>query len=302
MGSPEWLNKAIDLYVNQKLTFKEIGHIVSASRKTVAKYINAAGYQSNPKFVRHINPNKLRKYDYSYCDHVFDKIDTEEKAYWLGFLYADGNVSRFNTTIELALEENDKEHIEKFRSFVHLENKPLSKKQRILNGQKYYSYRFSFNSANVKQSLINLGCKPQKTFDLSFPNNTQVPENLLHHFIRGYIDGDGCIYVSNKKISVEVLGTENFLLGYKQWVGLGQSKIYTFNHSDIYRVVNSNQQALNILKRIYKDATLYLERKHIKYINYLAVRQKDCKDLSEHKRAKSVEAKCDAYANTEVTE
>lgn len=279
MSCPEWLNQAIDLYQNQHMTFTDIGKQLHVGRKTVGKYLNKAGYQSNPKYARHINPEKLRKYDYSIADSIFDKIDTEEKAYWLGFLYADGYVSEFNNTIELALEELDINHLMAYRSFLGLEDKPLNKKVKIVNSKEFYSYRFSFNSVKAKQALMRLGCTPQKTFSLTFPNEDQIPDYLIHHFIRGYIDGDGCIYTNKSKISIEVLGTEAFLTGYKQWINLGNSKIYHFKHSNIKRVVNSYRQALNILERIYNNATIYLERKHKKYLDYLAVRQEDCEKL-----------------------
>lgn len=279
MKQPEWLNTAIDLYTNQHKSFKDIGIILNVGRKTVGKYLNKAGYKSNPKYSRKIDPNIFRKYDYSICDHVFDKIDNEEKAYWLGFLYADGYVSELNSTIELSLEEKDLSHLEKFRSFLGLENKPFNKKEKNINGQIFYSYRLGFNSNEVKNALIKLGCKPNKTFILEFPTNKQVPQNLIHHFIRGYIDGDGCIYVSNNRISVEVLGTEKFLLGYKKWVNLGTSRIYNFNHSNIKRVVNSNKQALDILDRIYQNASIYLQRKYDKYINFRRLRPTSQEDL-----------------------
>lgn len=279
MEYPEWLNQAVDLYENQHMTFAAIGKQLHVGRKTVGKYLNKIGYKSNPKYVRKVNPEKLRKYDYSIADSIFNQIDTEEKAYWLGFLYADGYVSEFNNTIELSLEESDVNHLIAYRNFLGLNDKPFNKKIKTINNQEFYSYRFSFNSRKAKQALIRLGCTPQKTFSLTFPKKDQVPEYLIHHFIRGYIDGDGCIYVNKNKISIEVLGTEEFLTGYKQWIGLGNSKIYHFNHSDIKRVINSNRQALDILRRIYNDATIYLERKHNKYLNYLAVRQEDCEKL-----------------------
>ena len=53
----------------------------------------------------------------------FEKIDTEEKAYWLGFLYADGSVGSKDDRIELGLAEKDFHHIEKFRDFIGINNK-----------------------------------------------------------------------------------------------------------------------------------------------------------------------------------
>ena len=263
---PEWLEKAITLYNDKKLTYKQIGEIVGANRKTVSYYLRQNGVISNPLMVRKVDPRKLRKYDYSTCEKCFESIDTEEKAYWLGFLYADGCVSAAKNTIELSLKEEDKEHLVKFRNFLGLDKKPFSRKEKNINGLTKISYKFAFDSEKVKNDLITHGCSPHKTFDITFPKF--LNEELKPHFIRGYIDGDGCIYVKNKKISLEILGTEEFLKGYKEWANEGNSKIYSINHSDIKRVINSNKQALNILKRIYDNATIFLERKYKKYIDF----------------------------------
>ena len=272
MSEPQWLNQAINLYTKEHYTYKQIGEIFNISRKTVSYYLRQNGVISNPKYVRHIDPKKLRKYDYSYCENLFETIDTEEKAYWLGFLYADGYIGKDKNTIELALQENDKEHLEKYRQFLHLNNKPFDYKvKHFNNATDKYSYRFSICSAKIKHDLIVLGCCPNKTYILKFPTTEQVPKNLIHHFIRGYIDGDGCIYTSLHKISLEILGTVNFLQGYQEWVNLGNSRIYKFNNANVYRVINSGAYALNILKRIYDKATIFLERKRQKYLDYIAV-------------------------------
>lgn len=271
MSEPQWLNEAIILYTQKKYTYKQIGEIFHVSRKTVSYYLRQNGVISNQKYVRNIDPKKLRKYDYSYCENIFETIDTEEKAYWLGFLYADGNIEKDKNVIELALQESDIEHLKKYRNFLHLNNKPFDYKVRRFETTNKYSYRFSVCSANIKNDLIKLGCFPSKTYTLKFPTNEQVPNHLIHHFIRGYIDGDGCIYTSSNKISLEVLGTMSFLEGYKQWVNLGVSKIYKFNHANVYRVINSGKYALNILHRLYSEATIFLERKYKKYLDYIAV-------------------------------
>ena len=92
----------------------------------------------------------------------FEKIDTEEKAYWLGFLYADGSVGSKEDKIELGLAEKDLKHIEKFKTFMNINNK-------ISYREKTKSYRMSFRSAQCKQDLINKGCVPKKIIDFKFP-------------------------------------------------------------------------------------------------------------------------------------
>ena len=137
----------------------------------------------------------------------FEKIDTEEKAYWLGFLYADGCVGSKEDKIELGLAEKDLKHIEKFRDFMGINNKISYRKDTK-------SYRISFRSQKCKLDLINKGCVPKKSLILTFPNEEQVPSNLLRHFIRGYFDGDGWFSNTSNCFQVGLIGTESFINGF----------------------------------------------------------------------------------------
>lgn len=137
----------------------------------------------------------------------FETIDTEEKAYWLGFLYADGTISSKENKIELGLAEKDLTHIQKFRTFIGISNK-------ICYRESSKSYRFSFRSYKCKQDLINKGCVPNKSLILTFPSASQVPIALLKHFIRGYFDGDGWFTNTKKCFQVGMIGTEDFINGF----------------------------------------------------------------------------------------
>ena len=111
----------------------------------------------------------------------FETIDTEEKAYWLGFLYADGSVGSKDDRVELGLAEKDFHHIEKFRDFIGINNK-------ISYREKTKSYRYSFKSQNCKQDLIKQGCVPKKSLILKYPTYEQVPRELSSHLILFLID------------------------------------------------------------------------------------------------------------------
>ena len=137
----------------------------------------------------------------------FEIIDTEEKAYWLGFLYADGCVGSKEDKVELGLAEKDLKHIEKFRDFMNITNK-------ISYREKTKSYRMSFRSAKCKQDLIDKGCIPKKSLILDFPNENQVPKHLIRHFIRGYFDGDGWFTNTESCFQIGIIGTENFINGF----------------------------------------------------------------------------------------
>ena len=261
---PNWINTAEKLYKEENLPYYKIAEIVGANRKTVSYYLRLKGYKSNPKYVREIDPEKLCKYKNKNRD-IFEKIDNEEKAYWLGLLYADGNVSDSRNSIELSLKEEDYNHIVKFKNFLGAENK-IRKKIKNMNGKQYIAYGIGISDAKIKNDLINLGCCPRKTKIITFPTKNQVPDEFIRHFVRGYFDGDGCIsHGSTSKVTAEILGTEEFLTGYSNWTGLHKNKINSFKHSNIRRVIYSGPYAMIILNKMYKNSSIYLDRKYELY-------------------------------------
>jgi intein-encoded DNA endonuclease-like protein len=139
---------------------------------------------------------------------IFSVIDTEEKAYWLGFLYADGNISSSSNRISIALKESDRSHLEKFKKFIDGNINILYKKS-------VNACVISFRCKEMKKDLVSLGCVPNKTWIInSIPN---IKDELKIHFIRGFFDGDGCITYGNKKkdgkycISINIVSNKNML-------------------------------------------------------------------------------------------
>lgn len=131
---------------------------------------------------------------YYYNEDYFKKIDTAEKAYWLGFLYADGCITRFyrneklkSMSLELTLQDEDCNHLIKFKNALE-SNVPIQHK---IIGNKYKSDRIVINCTSMCRDLIKLGCTPVKSLTLEFPNNDILPDKYLRDFIRGYFDGDG---------------------------------------------------------------------------------------------------------------
>ena len=196
----------------------------------------------------------------------FEKIDTEEKAYWLGFLYADGSVGSKEDKIELGLAEKDLKHIEKFKTFMNINNK-------ISYREKTKSYRMSFRSAQCKQDLINKGCVPKKSLILNFPNENQVPKYLIRHFIRGYFDGAGWFTNTEKCFQVGIIGTENFINGFLDSIENidKKNKIFDVHREDGAKryVFGAYNDVLNFLNWIYKDSNIYLDRKYASYLDFI---------------------------------
>ena len=174
------LNTALDFYKDNNITVKNCSIKFNIDRHILSNYFKSKGIKINPNGKQNINSN------------IFNTIDTEEKAYWLGFLYADGNVLD-NNTISLELSTVDKEHLIKFNSFLNKSLDIREDKNRV---------RCIFKDTTIKNSLVNLGCIPRKSLVLRFPKDKQVPKRLKRHFVRGYIDGDGSIYKSNNNIYI----------------------------------------------------------------------------------------------------
>lgn len=200
-----------------------------------------------------IRPNRQKRYN----EHYFDVIDTEEKAYWLGFIYADGH----NGTkgLEVTINEKDKSHLEKlsqaFESNLKLSYRP---KQR--------AYRFCINNSHLKNRLNELGVTRNKTFNISFPSF--LPKELQRHFIRGYFDGDGCIVQVEGKtrqiIRAELIGTENFLTELMKVVGIECQLLRNkrWKEGTPTRYFSAcGEQGIKFLKFMYEDCSIALDRK-----------------------------------------
>lgn len=239
-------------------------------------------YQKSRPFIvqllryKNIDTNHKVKKEYHFNEQFFSKIDTEEKAYFLGFLYADGNVaSQANHySIEIVLKEEDKHILEQFSEALNLDKKPKLKKVK-LNGKIFNSYRLQFSSKKMHSDLIKLGCFPKKSLKLKFPTEEQVPNYLINHFMRGYFDGDGNIYISEdkKKFRFSILGTKNFTSEYqKKIMSLcnleSKTKIYKTGKIYVLQYSGKNQVS-KIYNVLYQNQNIYLERKHKKFIAVL---------------------------------
>lgn len=168
-------------------------------RQTLSKYLIKEDYKI-------VNYQNLVKVD----ETLFDEIDTEEKAYWLGFIFADGNISATDFRVTLNLSIKDESHLLKFKEFLKY------------TGNISYTHgehpgcRIFFRSKHMWNSLNNLGCTPAKSLTLNFPEQSVFKyPYLIKHFIRGYCDGDGFLgcYLRNDKHFCEIgfVGTESFL-------------------------------------------------------------------------------------------
>ena len=223
--------------------------------------------------------------DYNY----FDNIDTEEKAYWLGFFFADGCIAtpsrkRKDGTIkngiyriELSLSNTDYNHMEKYNKALGIE-KPIPVTKTNFKTDRCRSY---FNNKHMWEILNSYGCTPCKSLTLKFPD-IKIFKNkyLIKHFIRGYVDGDGCLSYSDKdkkRPLLNILGTEHFLINLQHWLPLQfENKIHKKDdkNCNIFTLSFNCSTAFYITNYLYKNNNINLERKNDKYLEYCRLYEK----------------------------
>jgi intein-encoded DNA endonuclease-like protein len=214
-----------------------------------------------------------KKGDVSFRKHSFDydffkKVDTEEKAYWLGFIYADGNIKSDNYTFVLTIKVDDILHLEELKKVIK-----YSGEIKIEDNDKYKRCSLVINSQHLCADFLKLGVTPRKTFTIKFPTEEQVPNELMSHFLRGYFDGDG--YVEKNGKEIEIIGTTEFLFGFTQKI-YENTELSCSYIGDKNKFTNGIQSLMyygakrcsKIYDYLYKDATVYLDRKEKRFKHF----------------------------------
>ena len=215
-----------------------------------------------------------RQTTYEVDENFFVDIDTEEKAYILGFICADGHIDDSNYRIAITLQDEDYSLLEKIKEAMHSTH-PI--KRGIVKSNPYlrsdrttlYQCNLNINGKNLITPLINMGITGKKTYDLDSSITKFIPEDLMRHFLRGFFDGDGSVswgkhYSSGNKYLIQVAGNEEFLLGTFQKYFSSNCKLYKYKTSRqcfAWKIADK-RKVLEFLNYIYKDAKIYLERKY----------------------------------------
>ena len=203
------------------------------------------------------------KYNYNWD---FFKQKSEELYYFLGFVAADGYLTE--NEIEIGINEKDACILEKFRDLI-VPNKPLYYKESTHS----YTLKISCKSLMVYFKDFYGMVSNKKHEEISFP---EIPKEYLRHFIRGYVDGDGCIdttkgyrgeniYIGKR---LRILGNYNFLYSLnektKEFYPHKTNAINQKSKENVYVITYNFKTATNILHWLYDDCNICLPRKQAK--------------------------------------
>ncbi len=249
----------IELY-KSGMIINDIANEFSIGEKRVSEILKRHSVQILPSYERQ------RKY--SLNERYFDNIDTQDKAYLLGLLYADGCNS--NGHVSIRLQERDKDILSKMNIALD-SNRPLrfiDYSSRVNNCQNQYS--LDIVNQYMSNQLSLLGMVPNKSLILKFPE--WLNEELHPHFIRGYFDGDGYVSKNCKNAKLSIVGTNYFCEKVKnivyQDIGINAC-IYLCHKNECTTTrtlqISGHNQIKKFLDYIYNNANLYLDRKYNVY-------------------------------------
>lgn len=182
------------------------------------------------------------------------KIDSHAKYYWLGVLATDGNVAKKEARIRLELKNDDIDLLKNLANFCET-NIPLHTR---INNSKCECSCLDINSSELKKYLAEYNIVPDKTKTFIMPLG-KIPDKYLWDFIRGMMDGDGCItYIKSHVynpygISFVSANLECVKQMKKIWELPEEHKISINNGA--YILQKSGKGCLSILEKMYMNST-----------------------------------------------
>ena len=258
----EKYDEIINLY-QSGMSLEKIGLKYDASRHAIKTVLNKMGVQTRD------NSHKGRKYTIN--ENYFDEINTPNKAYILGLLYSDGCNNRKTNHVNIELQERDKEILDKIKEELKTDKSLYFSELNKKSDKWQNTYRLNICNKHISETLEEKGVVPRKSLILEFPE--WLPDKLLPHFLRGYMDGDGHIQCFESR-HASFASTESFCLSVQEKlkdIGI-ESRIYnTQNKENSTRIlyICKISNIIKFLDYIYKDAELYIQRKYETYQTFL---------------------------------
>jgi hypothetical protein len=242
-----------DNLLREKFPFLLNEEIMSLFNRPFWSIVSRASFLKIKKIKRKSNRTFQLNVNY------FNKIDSKEKAYWYGFLWADGSVYKNN--FELCLQARDKHVIEKFK-------KDIESTHSIKKHYKYNTYRFLFASKEFCNKLNLLNITERKSYSSLLP---KIEDKYFANFLMGLFDGDGCFC----EPTFQIVCNPTFA----SWLQEKIFKLFNINtrtyktDSFAVRVVIFKQKDVNkIMNIMYSNNEFFLERKLHKYLKSKAAK------------------------------
>ena len=266
----KYKNEIINEYINNKKSANVICKQYNCDSSSIIRHLREWGIP-----IRNSASNRYNNL-YNVNIHYFDNIDTEHKAYWLGYIFADGHISKKmhlmfgcqKVDIDI-LEQVKKDFDCTYPIRINKDNNP------ILN----------ICSKHMCETLLSMGFTHKKSYEVDFQKIvTYIPEHLLHHFVRGMFDGDGSIryynydYVKGYQYHFGYTGLKEVCEFVAKFLRL-TTKLARERNTNTYTLKTTNAPMIKYIYGVlYKDATIYCKRKYDIFQEILMLIKKEKKD------------------------
>jgi len=261
--------KGDDIMV-KKLTDEQVKevcrrYIDGESSPRLGKEFNVSGHSIRSLLERRGIPRRSQReaqLKHSLDETVFDTI-TEESAYWVGFLIADGTIldRPGSPEIVLALSAKDKDHLERFRSFLRSSHAIAISKRKVKSGE-YLVARFSVRAPRLAKALAAFGVVPRKSLKAKV-----IGLEHNRHFWRGVVDGDGSLthHLNSRKncSRLHLVGSQPLLQQFVDFLQpyMPDKDIAVKPHKTVYEVNLYGLSAIQAMNLLYQSCSIALERK-----------------------------------------
>ena len=239
---------------------QKIAEFYKVSRTVIKRILNTEGKNLT---IRE------RTSKYKYNQDVFEVIDTPEKAYWLGFLAADGcNYQReHNASIIINIHEKDIAHLIEFQKFCGTDAEIQSYISNVGYSNNTPMCKIVLNSKKISKDLADKGIVSNKSLILQPP---LISEEFYKPFILGYFDGDGNISKTSQynNYSISIQGTQEILEWIKQtlnWDAKLEKRNSESENNSYYIRCGGTNKPYQILTQLYNSCNIHLERKYNLY-------------------------------------
>ena len=245
--SPEDEANAVKMY-QDGIPTQSITQQIGCCSERVYTWLRAHNLQVRPKHTLYILDS-----------NYFEKIDNPDKAYWVGFLLADGCICRTAWAPHLSLEiqKRDKNHLLKFQTCLAATH-PI---QTCARG----TVRIRIYNQKICDDLIRIGVTPRKTHTA---RPAKIHAQFRRDYFRGLVDGDGCITGSanpRRCYRIVLCGTKAIVTDFSNWLGYSGKYVYFRERSNCYCFEKQGHAVPDILHKLYHDAHIYLDRKYNLY-------------------------------------
>lgn len=271
-------------YTVLKRGVNAIGRDLDVAGLTIQKHLKKMGVK-----IRNPQEAKRECRAYNVNDNYF-KIQSHNMAYILGFLASDGGVSKNTNHFTIDIQRTDEEILYKIKEELKFEG-PIS---HYVNSHGCKYSRLRVCSHTIKQDLAHYGIIPQKTFTLTPP--LFLDEQYFISYIRGYFDGDGCIWINYEKYSYNwyICGARKEVIEWIQQVLLNKYGIITslatstqtLSQGDpFYSIqVYKKETILKLFEILYIPNSIYMERKYKIMKNFYDIKSTRLYSSSEEEK------------------